>query len=80
MSTNSNLLTAVASSIYGLDFGPGWPPSNALDGLHGNKCETGNPYISINEPNPWLEVKWSGTIAIQRIVIYNRFDCCGKYC
>lgn len=78
MSTNSNLLTAVASSIYGLD--SGWPPSNALDGLHGNKCENGKPYISIHEPNPWLEVKWSGTIAIQRIIIYNRFDCCGKYC
>ncbi|XP_052683554.1 fucolectin-1-like [Crassostrea angulata] len=76
LSTNSNLLTAVASSIYGLN--SGWPPSNALDGLHGNKCETGKPYISINEPNPWLEVKWSGTIAIQRIIIYNRFDCCGN--
>lgn len=80
MSTNFNLLTAIASSTYAVKSGSEWPPFNVLDGLHGIKCgEQGKFYNSNNEANPWLEVTWSGTITIQRIVIYNRFDCCGKY-
>lgn len=72
LSANSNL-SAVASSTY-MHLGTPLLASNVLDGLYGIYC---NIYSSIIERDPWLEVTWSGTVIVWRIVIYNRADCCG---
>ncbi|XP_052681443.1 fucolectin-like [Crassostrea angulata] len=78
LSTNSNL-SAVASSTYierpisELEY----PASNVLDGIYDNGCKRVKVYSSVNEKNPWLEVAWLETITIWRIIIYNRYECCG---
>ncbi|XP_052684123.1 uncharacterized protein LOC128164369 [Crassostrea angulata] len=63
---NSNM-KAVASSTHMNEH-----PSYVLDELYGNECKTINVYSSVYEKKPWLEVIWTGTISIWRIIIYNR--------
>lgn len=76
LSANSNV-SAVASSTY-VHYDTPLLASNVLDGIYGIHCGTSKTYSSVGETNPWIEVTWSGTITIQRIVIYNRADCCGN--
>lgn len=71
-------LTAGTSSTYINNYGREFPASNVLDGVYGSYCLFANVYASRSEINPWLEVTWSGTITIWRIIIYNRVECCGS--
>ncbi|XP_052681441.1 uncharacterized protein LOC128162338 [Crassostrea angulata] len=65
LSAYSNL-SAVASSTFMSE-----QPSYVLDGVYGKGC---NAFSSVKEENPWLEITWTETITIWRIIIYNRLN------
>lgn len=71
VSAYSNL-SAVASSTFMSE-----QPSYVLDGVYGKGC---NAFSSVKEENPWLEMTWTETITIWRIIIYNRLNKKGMLC
>lgn len=77
MTVNSKL-SAVTSSTNIDEYGTTQLASDDLDGVYGNDCNRNNVYSFVYEESPWLEVTWSRTITIWKIIIYNRVDCCGK--
>ncbi|XP_034309782.2 uncharacterized protein [Magallana gigas] len=74
--TVNSKLSAVTSSTNIDEYGTTQLTSDDLDGVYGNDCYRNNVYSFVNEEIPWLEVTWSRTITIWRIIIYNRVDCC----
>ncbi|XP_062590594.1 fucolectin-4-like [Saccostrea cucullata] len=64
-------MTANASSEYG-DL---WKAANAVDGK--TECGTTDVAITNFQINPWLKVNLYNTSTVDRVLIYNRQDCCG---
>ncbi|XP_062586780.1 fucolectin-like [Saccostrea cucullata] len=68
-------MTASLSSVYGRIFNA----SYAVDGI--TECLTGvdrNLACTENQTNPWLKVNRNNTSTVDRVLIYNRQDCCGE--
>ncbi|XP_062603286.1 uncharacterized protein LOC134265058 [Saccostrea cucullata] len=77
--SRQKLVATTASSSSVFDDSAKFKASNAIDGSA--RCEVGD---NINlthtnlQINPWLKVSLINTSIVERVLIYNRQDCCGE--
>ncbi|XP_062603283.1 fucolectin-4-like, partial [Saccostrea cucullata] len=70
---------ASASSVYGGTNHALWNAANAVDGII--ECGKDSSAILAHtdyQKNPWLKVSLEKTNNVDRVLIYNRQDCCGE--
>lgn len=72
------LRPSTASSVYS-DNPSLWGTQYATDGLHSFYRNT-QIFVSQLETSPWIMVTLDGPLLISFVRVYNRGDCCGKFC